>query len=292
MSMFQGCLTALITPFKDGAVDMPALAALVEDQIANGIDGLVPCGSTGESATLSHDEHEAVVREVIRVARKRVPVIAGTGSNSTQEAIRLTKAAQAAGADGALLISPYYNRPTQDGIVAHYAAIAQATTIPLIAYNIQGRTASNITADTMVKLAKIPRLIGVKEASGSMAQVCDIIEMCGPDFQVWSGDDSVTLPVMAAGGCGVISVTSNLVPARMGELAKAMLAGDLVRARREHLKLLPLFRALFLEVNPIGIKTAMAITGHCQDELRLPLTPMTEKNREALRTTLREQSLV
>jgi 4-hydroxy-tetrahydrodipicolinate synthase len=292
MTMFEGCLTALITPFKDGKIDMPALTALVESQIAAGIDGLVPCGSTGESATLSHDEHEAVVREVIRTARKRVPVIAGTGSNSTSEAIRLTKAAQDAGADGALLISPYYNKPTQDGIVAHYAAVAAATAIPLIAYNIQGRTASNITADTMVRLAQIPRLIGVKEASGSMAQVCDVIQMCGPDFAVWSGDDSVTLPVMAAGGCGVITVTANLVPERMGALTKAMRAGDLPSARREHLRLLPLFRALFVEVNPIGIKTAMAMRGQCQDEFRLPLTRMTETNRAALRATLHEQGLV
>jgi 4-hydroxy-tetrahydrodipicolinate synthase len=292
MTMFQGCLTALITPFKDGKIDMPALAALVEAQIAAGIDGLVPCGSTGESATLSHDEHEAVVREVIRVARKRVPVIAGTGSNSTSEATRLTKAAQDAGADAALLISPYYNKPTQDGIVAHYAAVAQATTIPLIAYNIQGRTASNITADTMARLAQIPRLIGVKEASGSVAQVCDIIQMCGPDFGVWAGDDSVTLPIMAAGGCGVITVAANLIPDRMVALSKAMLNGDLTGARREHLRLLPLLRALFVETNPIGIKTALAMRGQCQDEFRLPLTRMTETNRESLRATLHEQGLV
>ena len=292
MTMFEGCLTALITPFKDGAVDMPALTTLVETQIAAGIHGLVPCGSTGESATLSHDEHEAVVQAVIRVARKRVPVIAGTGSNSTSEALRLTKAAQDAGADGALLISPYYNKPTQDGIVAHYAAVSQATSIPLIAYNIQGRTASNITAETMVRLAQIPRLIGVKEASGSVAQTCDIIEMCGPAFGVWSGDDSVTLPIMAAGGCGVITVTANLVPERMVALTQAMLAGDLTTARREHLRLLPLFRALFLEVNPIGIKTALAMRGQCQEEFRLPLTRMTEKHRETLHATLHEQGLV
>lgn len=291
-TMFQGCLTALITPFKNGAVDLPALAALVEAQIAAGIDGLVPCGSTGESATLSHEEHETVVREVIRVARKRVPVIAGTGSNSTTEAIRLTKAAQEAGADGALLISPYYNRPTQDGIVAHYAAIADATKIPLIAYNIQARTASNLTADTMQRLSKIPRLIGVKEASGSMQQVCDIIQMCGPEFAVWSGDDGVTLPIMALGGCGVITVTANLLPERMIALTKAMLRADLTAAREIHNALLPLQRALFTEVNPIGIKTAMAMTGQCQDEFRLPLTRMTEGNRQALQATLKAYHLV
>lgn len=290
--MFSGCLTALITPFKNGAVDKPALANLVEEQIAAGIDGLVPCGSTGESATLSHDEHEEVVREVIRVARKRVPVIAGTGSNSTREAIRLTQAAQDAGADGALLISPYYNKPTQDGIVQHYAAVAEATRIPLIAYNIQGRTGSNITADTMLRLSRIPRLIGVKEASGSMGQVCDIIQMCGPQFGVWSGDDAYTLPIMASGGCGVITVSANVVPARMVALSKALLANDLVAAREIHLSLLPLLRVLFLEVNPIPVKTAMAMMGKCQDELRLPLTPLTDRNRELLQATLREYRLV
>jgi len=290
--MFPGCLTALVTPFRNGVVDTKALAALVEAQIAAGIQGLVPCGSTGESATLSHDEHLEVVREVVRVAAKRIPVIAGTGSNSTTEAVRLTRGAEAAGADGALLISPYYNKPTQDGIVQHYAAVAEATRIPLIAYNIQARTASNITPETMARLARIPRVIGVKEASGSMGQVLEILDACGPDFAVWSGDDIVTLPVMAAGGIGVISVTSNVAPARMVELAGAIRGGDLVGARRVHASLMPLFRHLFLEVNPIPVKTALAIMGRCSDELRLPLTPMTAKNRALLETTLKEQRLV
>lgn len=290
--MFPGCLTALVTPFRDGAVDLKALADLVEAQIAGGVQGLVPCGSTGESATMTHDEHLAVVREVIRVARKRVPVLAGTGSNSTAEAIRLTRGAQELGADGALLISPYYNRPTQDGIVQHYAAVAEATRLPLIAYNIQARTASNITPETMARLARIPRLVGVKEASGSMAQVLEILDVCGPDFAVWSGDDVVTLPIMAAGGVGVISVTSNVEPAGMVALADALRAGDLATARRAHARLMPLFRMLFLEVNPIGVKTALALMGRCADELRLPLTPMTAKNRAVLETTLRELGLV
>jgi len=289
--MFPGCLTALVTPFRNGAVDTKALADLVEEQIAAGINGLVPCGSTGESATMSHDEHLTVVREVIRVARKRVPVIAGTGSNATAEAVRLTRGAEELGADGALLISPYYNKPTQDGIVQHYAAIAEATRIPLIVYNIQGRTASNITTDTMARLARIPRIAGVKEASGSMGQVLEVLEACGPDFAVWSGDDAVTLPVMAAGGVGVISVASNVAPGRMVELTDALRAGDLPRARRTHAGLMPLFRHLFLEVNPIPVKTALAIMGRCTDELRLPLTPMTAKNRAVLETTLREQHL-
>ena len=290
--MFPGCLTALITPFRDGGVDTKALADLVEDQIAKGVNGLVPCGSTGESATMSHEEHLTVVREVVRAARKRVPVIAGTGSNSTAEAIRLTRGAEELGADAALLISPYYNKPTQDGIVRHYAAIAEATKLPLIAYNIQARTASNITAETMARLARIPHVIGVKEASGSMAQVVEIIHACGPDFAVWSGDDVITLPLMAAGGVGVISVTSNVAPAQMVELTDAMRAGDLSDARRANARLMPLFRDLFLEVNPIPVKTALAIMGRCTDEIRLPLTPMTAKNRAALESTLREQGLV
>jgi 4-hydroxy-tetrahydrodipicolinate synthase len=290
--MFPGCLTALVTPFRDGSVDLKALADLVESQIAAGVHGLVPCGSTGESATMSHDEHLTVVREVVRVARKRVPVIAGTGSNATHEAIKLTRGAEETGADAALLISPYYNKPTQDGIVQHYAAIADATKIPLIAYNIQGRTASNITAETMARLARIPRLIGVKEASGSMSQALETLHACGPDFAVWSGDDIITLPLMAAGAIGVISVTSNVAPAKMVALSDAMRAGDLARARLVHAELVPLFRDLFLEVNPIPVKAALAIMGRCSDEIRMPLTKLTEKNRAILERTLREHGLL
>jgi 4-hydroxy-tetrahydrodipicolinate synthase len=290
--MFPGCLTALVTPFRDGSVDTKALADLVESQIAAGVHGLVPCGSTGESATMSHDEHLTVVREVVRVARKRVPVVAGTGSNATHEAIKLTRGAQEAGADAALLISPYYNKPTQDGIVQHYAAIADATKIPLIAYNIQGRTASNLTTETMVRLSRIPRLVGVKEASGSMGQQLEILNACGPDFAVWAGDDVITLPLMAAGGIGVISVTANVVPAKMVALTDAMRTGDLTRARRVNAELMPLFRDLFLEINPIPVKAALALMGVCSDEIRLPLTKITEKNRAILERTLREQGLL
>jgi 4-hydroxy-tetrahydrodipicolinate synthase len=290
--MFPGCLTALVTPFRNGAVDVKALADLVERQIAAGINGLVPCGSTGESATLSHEEHLTVVREVIRVARKRVPVIAGTGSNSTAEAIKLTRGAEEAGANAALLISPYYNKPTQDGIVQHYAAVAESTKLPLIVYNIPGRTASNIAPETMARLAKLPRVVGVKDACGSIAQSLESLELCGPDFAVWAGDDVVTLPLMAAGGTGAISVTSNVAPDRMVELTDAVRANDLVRARRAHTGLMPLFRHLFLEINPIPVKTALAIMGQCAEEFRLPLTPMTAKNRSILEATLREQRLV
>ncbi len=289
--MWTGCLTALITPFRNGAVDYDALGAIVESQIAGGVDGLVPCGSTGESATLTHDEHAEVVRRVVQMAKGRVPVIAGTGSNSTAEAIRLTRAAEEVGASGALLISPYYNKPTQDGIYRHYAAVAEASKLPLIVYNIPGRTASLITAETMARLSRIPTVVGVKEATGSMQQVFDTIAQCEPDFAVWSGDDVMTLPIMAAGGVGVISVTSNVVPHRFAELTKALLAGDVARGRTLMRNLLPLVNSLFLEINPIPVKTAMSMMGTCADEFRLPLTPMSAAPREKLAAVLRDYDL-
>ena len=290
--MFTGAMTALVTPFRDGEVDARALEALVEAQIAGGIDALVPCGSTGEAATLTHEEHLAVVRAVVRVARGRVPVIAGTGSNSTAEAIRLTRGAEEAGADAALLISPYYNKPTQDGIYRHYAAVADATGLPLILYNIPGRTGSNITPDTIARLARLPNIAGVKEASGNLAQVLEIIDESGADFGIYSGDDILTLPIMAAGGHGVIAVGANLMPRAYVELTDALLAGDLERARMQNHRLLPLMMALTLEVNPIPVKTALAMMGQCADEFRLPLTPMSPGARVRLEDVLREYELV
>ncbi len=289
--MWTGCLTALITPFRDGDVDYDALGELVESQIAAGINGLVPCGSTGESATLTHDEHAEVVRQVVKMAHGRVPVIAGTGSNSTNEAIRLTRAAEQAGADGALLISPYYNRPTQDGIHLHYKAVAEATRLPILVYNIPGRTASHISPETLARLSHVPNVVGVKEASGSMAQVLETIALAEPDFAVWSGDDVMTLPIVAGGGVGVISVTSNVVPHRFVELTSTLLAGDFGRGRALMRDLLPLVNALFLEVNPIPVKTAMAMMGRCADEFRLPLTPMSEAPRKRLAAVLRQYDL-
>ena len=290
--MLTGAMTALVTPFRGGEVDTRALEALVEAQIAGGIDALVPCGSTGEAATLTHEEHLAVVRAVVRVARGRVPVIAGTGSNSTAEAIRLTRGAEEAGADAALLISPYYNRPTQDGIYRHYAAVADASGLPLILYNIPGRTGSNITPDTIARLARLPNIAGVKEASGNLAQVLEIIDESGPDFGIYSGDDILTLPIMAAGGHGVIAVGANLMPRAYVELTDALLAGDLERARMQNHRLLPLIMALTLEVNPIPVKTALAMMGQCADEFRLPLTPMSPGARVRLEDVLREYELV
>jgi 4-hydroxy-tetrahydrodipicolinate synthase len=291
--MFTGALTALVTPFRAGEVDARALGALVEAQIAAGINGLVPCGSTGEAATLTHEEHVAVVGEVVRAARGRVPVIAGTGSNSTAEAIRLTRGAEEAGADAALLISPYYNKPTQEGIYHHYAAVAEATRLPLIVYNIPGRTASNITPETIARLARIPNIVGVKEASGSLAQVIEVIAAAGPDFAVYAGDDVLTLPIMAVGGKGVITVTANVVPREFVELAGALLANDLERGRTLMHRLLPLVDALMgLEVNPIPVKTALAIMGRCAEEFRLPLTCMGAASRSRLEKVLREYDLV
>jgi 4-hydroxy-tetrahydrodipicolinate synthase len=290
--MFTGCLTALITPFAGGNIDQRALADLTEAQIAGGVHGVVPCGSTGESATLTHDEHIAIVREVVHLVRGRVPVIAGTGSNSTAEAIRLTRAAEEAGADGALLISPYYNKPTQEGIYRHYAAVAEATRLPLIVYNIPGRTSSNISPETMGRLSRIPNIVGVKEASGSLAQVLEVIHATGPDFAVYSGDDILTLPIMAAGGKGVISVAANIVPRDFSALADALLAGDLERGRTLMLRLLPLVQAMSLEVNPIPVKTALALMGRCAEEFRLPLTPISPPARAKLEKVLREYELV
>ena len=290
--MFTGAMTALVTPFRDGEVDARALEALVEAQIAGGINALVPCGSTGEAATLTHEEHLAVVRAVVRAARGRVPIIAGTGSNSTAEAIRLTRGAEEAGADAALLISPYYNKPTQDGIYRHYAAVADATGLPLILYNIPGRTGSNITPDTIARLARLPNIAGVKEASGNLAQVLEIIDESGADFGIYSGDDILTLPIMAAGGHGVIAVGANLMPRAYVELTDALLAGDLERARMQNHRLLPLMMALTLEVNPIPVKTALAMMGQCADEFRLPLTPMSPGARVRLEDVLREYELV
>jgi 4-hydroxy-tetrahydrodipicolinate synthase len=286
ISALRGSMVALITPFKSGKVDYAALEALVEWQIASGQKALVPCGSTGESATLSHEEHSEVVAAVIKTAAGRVPVIAGTGSNSTAEAIRLTREAEQAGATAALLISPYYNRPTQDGIVEHYRAVAGATGLPLIVYNIPGRTGSTIEPATLARLAEIDRVAGVKESTGSLDRVMDTFAACGDRFALLSGDDSLALPIIAVGGKGVISAVANVIPAEMAQLADAALEGRWDEARRLHYRVLPLIRACFLETNPIPIKAALAMMGRSRDELRLPLLPMTAANRDRLAAAL------
>jgi 4-hydroxy-tetrahydrodipicolinate synthase len=277
----------MVTPFRDGEVDEATLAELVEFHVANGTDGLVPCGTTGESPTLSHGEHKRVIELVIKAARGRIPVVAGTGSNSTAEAIEMTVHAAKAGADGALLVSPYYNKPTQQGLYEHFKAIAQAAPdLPLIVYNIQGRTAVNVETETMARLAQIPNIVGVKEASGNLDQMTSVILACGPDFSVVSGDDSLTLPLMAVGGRGVISVLANLLPREVAELTHAALDGDAKRARELHQRLFPICRAMFIETNPIPVKEAMAMLGMIRAEWRLPMCPMTDANRERLRKVL------
>jgi len=289
--VFEGISTALITPFRDGEVDEPKLQEFVEFQIAAGVDGLVPCGSTGESATMSHAEHRRVIELVVAATRGRVPVIAGTGSNNTREAIELTRHAKEAGADGALLISPYYNKPTQDGIVAHYGEIASATDFPLVVYNIPGRTASNMLPATIARLAKIEQVVGVKEACGDLGQISDMIVRCPADFAVLSGDDALTLPIMAVGGCGVISTSSNVAPTEMVELVRSAQAGNFAAARAIHQRLVPLFDVLFCETNPIPVKAAVAETGRIGEEIRLPLTEITPPNRERLKLVMKELGL-
>ena len=289
---FQGSLVALVTPFRDGKVDEPKLRELVEFHVGNGTDAIVPCGTTGESPTLSHDEHKRVVEIVIEAARGRVPVVAGTGSNSTGEAIDLTAHAKKAGAAGALIVNPYYNKPTQEGLYRHFKAIAEAVDIPILVYNIQSRTAVNVETDTLARLAKIPNIVGVKEASGSLDQMTQVILACGPDFTVLSGDDNLTLPLMAVGGRGVVSVVANIVPRETAEMTHAALEGDWKRARDLFHRLFPLCRAMFIETNPIPVKEAMAMLGMLAPEFRLPLCRMSDANRERLKTILQQFGLL
>ena len=290
--MFAGSLVAIVTPFRKGKVDERALAELIEWQIAKGTSGIVPCGTTGESATLSHDEHNRVIELTVEVVRRRVPVIAGTGSNSTDEAITLTRHAKQAGVDGALLITPYYNKPTQEGLYLHYKAIAEAVDLPLVLYNIPGRTGVNMLPATIARLSAIRTIIGVKEGSGSVQQASDIVQMCGDRLTVLAGDDSLTLPMMSVGGKGVITVTANIMPAEMAGLVRAFAEGKVEEARRLHFKLSPLFAALFYETNPIPVKEALGLMGRIDPELRLPLCPMGQDTREKLIGVLKEAALI
>jgi 4-hydroxy-tetrahydrodipicolinate synthase len=289
---FEGVLTALVTPFRDGAVDERARGDRGEQQFSAGVDGLVPCGSTGEAATLSHDEHRRVVEVVVSAARGRVQVLAGTGSNSTSEAIALTRHAKEAGADGALLISPYYNRPTQDGIVAHYTEIARQTSFPLVVYNIPGRTGSNVLPATLARLAEVDQIVGVKEACGDLNQIGHVILSVPDSFAVLAGDDWATLPMLTLGGKGVISTISNVAPGEVVDLVRAFRAGDLARARSVHYRLMPLADALFCETNPIPVKAALAMRGLIHEELRLPLVAITNPNRERLQAVMKELGLL
>ena len=279
---FTGSMVAVVTPFRDGKVDFTALDVLVERQIVAGQKAIVPCGSTGESATLTHDEHAQVIEAVVAKADGRVSVIAGTGSNATAEAIDLTRAAESAGADGALLISPYYNKPTQDGIYEHYRAVAEAVQIPLITYNIPGRTGSTIETSTLLRLSDIDNIVAVKEATGSLDRVMDVVAACGDKLAVLSGDDPLTLPMISLGAVGLISTTANVAPREIAELTQLALEGRTAEASALHYRLLPLMRALFLETNPIPVKAAVAMLGLCEDELRLPLLTMSAEPRAIL----------
>jgi 4-hydroxy-tetrahydrodipicolinate synthase len=289
--MFSGSMVALVTPFKNGEVDWQSLEGLVEFHLRSGTHGIVPCGTTGESATLSHQEHDDVIKAVIKAVNKKVPVIAGTGSNSTAEAVRLTREAEKSGADGALMISPYYNRPTQEGIYQHYKKVASEVGISIIIYNIPGRTGSKIEPETLARLSEIKNIAGVKEATGSVDQAIDVIRLCGDRLAVYSGEDSLIFSLMALGGKGVISTVANVAPRETAQLAEACLKGNWEKGRDWQFKLMPLIRAVFIETNPIPIKTALSLMGKCTGELRLPLTPMGEGNLKKLRQAMVDFSL-
>jgi len=291
--MFKGSIVAIVTPFRNGKVDEKKLRDLIEFQIKNGSSGIVPCGTTGESATLTFDEHEKVIEVTIKQVNKRVPVIAGTGSNSTQEAIMLTQQAARAGADASLQVSPYYNRPTQKGLYEHFKAIAQSVKIPIILYNIAGRTGVNIEPETIARLAQdCKNIVAVKEASGSLDQMSRIKQFCPKEFDLISGDDGLTLPVLSIGGIGIISVVANIVPADVASLVTAFQKGDFKKAKELHYKLLPLIKAVFLETNPIPVKTAMGLLGMCDPGLRLPMCSMSADNLEKLKKALRDYGLL
>ncbi|MBS1238384.1 MAG: dihydrodipicolinate synthase [Deltaproteobacteria bacterium] len=290
--MFSGAITAIVTPFKGNRVDEETFRELIEFQIASGIDGIVPCGTTGESSTLSHEEHDRVIEIAIDAVKKRVPVIAGTGSNSTDEALRLTRHAYEAGADGALMVCPYYNRPTQEGLYQHFKIIAETIPIPIVPYNIPGRTGVNLLPETVARLSKIDNIVGIKEASGSLRQMNDVVSLCGDDFAVLSGDDYFTLPLLLLGGKGVVSVISNVAPADMAALIDSFTAGDIKRARQLHDKMVPLIDALFLETNPVPVKAALAVMGKISYDVRLPLYKMSDGNYEKLKKAMGNYGLI
>ncbi len=288
----RGSMVAIVTPFHHDRIDEPALIQLIERQIEAGTSAIIPCGTTGESATLSYEEHERVVELTVQTVRGRTGVMAGTGSNNTREAIRLTQQAKRAGADAALLISPYYNRPTQEGLYRHFKAIAEAVELPLVIYNIASRTAVNIEPETFARLTAVPMIVGVKEASGNLEQMSRIMQATQGKLALLSGDDGLTLPVLAIGGTGVISVTANLVPRDVKSMVDAFLSGHHAEALTWHQRLLPLTKALFLETNPIPVKTALGLLGLIQPELRLPLCAISEANLQRLTQALQTYGLL
>jgi len=290
---FTGSFVAIVTPFKDDKLDDRAFRELLQFHIDNGTSGIVPCGTTGESATLDHDEHCEVVRVAVEVCRGRIPVLAGTGSNSTREAIELTQSAQKLGADGALLITPYYNKPSQQGLYEHFKLVAAETDLPIILYNVPGRTSVNMQAETVARLAAdVPNIVGIKEASGNLMQISEIVQSCGPDFTVLSGDDGLLWPILAIGGKGVISVTANLLPAQMAELCREAAAGHLEAARQRHYELMLMNNVLFIDTNPVPVKTALWLMGKIGPDLRPPLSPLADAHVRILKRALEQYNLM
>jgi len=288
--MFTGSIVALVTPFNDGEVDFDKLGELVEYHIDNGTNAIIPCGTTGESPTLSHREHGEVIGKVIKAANGRIPVIAGTGSNNTSEAVSMTRYAKEAGADGSLLITPYYNKPTQQGIYEHYKAILEEVDIPIIIYNVPSRTGVSISAETVAKLAEFDNIVAIKEATGDIDQASQILNMC--KITVLSGDDSLTLPIMSVGGKGVVSVLANILPREVSELTSSILNGEIENAQRLHKSLFLLCKAMFIETNPIPVKTAMKLLGRLNGEMRLPLCSMSKEHEQQLKKILEEHELI
>lgn len=288
--MFKGSYVAVVTPFKDGNVDEKAFRNLIEFHIDRGTDGIVPCGCTGEAATLTMSEQKRLVKIAVETSDRRVPIVAGTGSNNTAEAVELTDYAKKAGADGALIITPYYNKPTPEGQYRHYAEIAKKVDLPIMLYNVPSRTGISLLPSTVARLAKIDNIVAIKEAAGSCQQVMDILALC--DITVMSGDDSMTLPFMSLGAKGVVSVVANIVPEKVHDLTQAFLDGDLARSSKVHYEILGLCKAMFIETNPIPVKTALSMMGKIEEEWRLPLCDMEEENREKLKGVLKEYGLI
>jgi 4-hydroxy-tetrahydrodipicolinate synthase len=293
MTIFRGAFVAIVTPFTDGQLDEQGLVDLIEFHIANGTHGIVPCGTTGESATMSHEEHHRVVELTVKRVNGRVPVLAGSGSNSTSEAIDLTKYAKQAGADGVLMVSPYYNKPSQEGLYHHYKTVAETVDIPIIMYNVPSRTSSNILPETVARLAQIDNIVGIKEATGDLNQVSDVIRLCPDGFAIMSGDDFTSMPTVLLGGTGVISVTSNVAPKDMAQMMDAALAGDLAKARQLHYKLFPLMKAMFYDTNPVPAKKSLELMGKIKSGTpRLPLYPMNDGILSRLKAALADYGLI
>ena len=290
--MFRGSIAALVTPFKKGRIDEDAFRELIEFQIKGGTSAIVPCGTTGESATLDFEEHKKAIDIAVNAAKKRIPVIAGTGGNSTSEAIELTRHAKKAGVDATLQVTPYYNKPSQEGLYRHFRAIAEAVPLPQVLYNVPGRTGVNMLPETVARLAELKEIVAVKEASGNLVQMAEILSLAGEKITLLSGDDNLTLPVLAIGGRGVISVVANIEPADTANMINEWEKGNIEEAKRLYYKLLPLCQAMFYETNPVPVKTSLALMGKIGEEIRLPLAPLSQGNLEKLKKALRDYGLI